>query len=277
MLDSIKITILVDNHAKSGLVAEHGLSFWIEGDGKKIIFDTGGSPAWHHNAKTLGIDADAADILVLSHGHCDHTGGIPAIIKNGHPTHVFAHPGVVIPRYSIRDAMANPIHMPRESMLALDKVEPEQMHRVYGPLPLTENIWLTGPVPRETAFEDTGGPFYLDPKGKQPDPIEDDLSLWVKTDQGLVICTGCCHAGLVNTIYGVLRLNPGVPIRAVIGGLHLVTAGINRLNQTVDALRKLDVRRVIPLHCTGDMAIDFLIDRLGNKITPGMAGQTYGF
>lgn len=277
MSDRVTITILVDNHAKSGLVAEHGLSFWIEADGKKIIFDTGGSPAWHHNAKTLGIDGDAADILVLSHGHCDHTGGIPAILRNGHTPHVFAHPGVVVPRYSLRDATANAIHMPRESMRALDKVEPEQMHWVYGPVPLTEKIRLTGPVPRKTDFEDTGGPFYLDPHGKRPDFIEDDLSLWVETDRGLILCTGCCHAGLVNTIHAVQRLNPGVPILAVIGGLHLVTAGINRLNQTVDALRKSHVQRLIPLHCTGDMAIDFLIDRLGNKITPGMAGQTYGF
>ena len=82
--------------------------------------------------------------------------------------------------------------------------------------------------------------------------------------------------GLLLSLFDLVE-NLSEIIRSVIGGLHLVTAGINRLNQTVAALNKSHVQRVIPLHCTGDMAIDFLSDGLGNKITPGMAGQTYGF
>lgn len=275
--DTVSITILVDNHSKEGFLEEHGLSLWVEADGQKILFDTAQSNAWYHNAKTLGIDPDTTDMLVLSHGHYDHTGGVPAILRNGHPIHVYAHPGVVTPRYSIRDNMAAPIHMPRESMRCLDKVKDGQMHWIYTAVNLTGRVGVTGPIPRETEFEDTGGPFYLDPEGHRPDSLEDDLSLWVKTDKGLVIVTGCCHSGLVNTMRYILELNPGLNIHAVIGGFHLVTAGRERLNLTIEALEYLGVKHVIPLHCTGDMAIDALINALGDRVAPGMAGQTYRF
>jgi 7,8-dihydropterin-6-yl-methyl-4-(beta-D-ribofuranosyl)aminobenzene 5'-phosphate synthase len=159
------ITILVDNRAREGLISEHGLSLWIESGDKRILFDTGQGPALESNAQELGIDLASTDILVLSHGHYDHAGGIVHVVKRGPNIDVYCHPGVVQPRYAIRDGSPRSIGMPQEARETLDAFPSESVHWVQEPLMLTETIGLTGPIPRLTSYEDTGGPFYLDPEG----------------------------------------------------------------------------------------------------------------
>ena len=136
---------------------------------------------------------------------------------------------------------------------------------------------LTGPIPRLSGFEDTGGPFYLDPEGTIPDPIEDDMALWIATDRGLVVCLGCAHAGVVNTLEHIIRLTGTDRILAVIGGLHLMSAGQERLDRTVTALRRLAPDRLFPCHCTGDAAAAFLTEALGERVGRAAAGMTLGF
>ncbi|MGV8079274.1 MAG: MBL fold metallo-hydrolase [Syntrophales bacterium] len=272
MTHPIHITILVDNRATPGLMAEHGLSLWIETGEQRILFDTGQGAALVPNAWALGVDLAGTDLLVLSHGHYDHVGGIPHVLRRAGHVEIYCHPGVVMPRYAIRDGQARAIHMPKESSAALDRFPEQRLHWIQHPLSLTENIGLTGPVPRECEFEDTGGPFYLDREGRNADPIEDDLALWIRTEEGLVICVGCCHAGLLNTLQHVQRLNGGMRIRAVIGGFHLLNAGRERLERTVTELLSLDPDQVIPCHCTGEHAAAFLLDALGSKGMPGAAG-----
>jgi 7,8-dihydropterin-6-yl-methyl-4-(beta-D-ribofuranosyl)aminobenzene 5'-phosphate synthase len=196
----IAITILVDNQAGPGLTTEHGFSLWIEADGRHILFDTGQGPALPVNARALGVDLRQTDMVVLSHGHYDHTGGIPHVLHVAPNAHVYCHPGVVQPRYSLRNGSPKPAHMPSESMAALDRLPEKNLHWTSEAVMLSENIGLTGPIPRQTTFEDTGGAFFLDPEARHADPIEDDLALWIKTDEGLVVCVGCCHAGIINTL-----------------------------------------------------------------------------
>jgi len=273
--NQVKITILVDNKAASGLMAEHGLSFWIETEGVCILFDTGQGGALPLNARALGINLNQADMLVLSHGHFDHTGGIPSVMQQNSKTGVYAHPGIMHPRYSIRDGLPRPIQMPEKSMTILDRLPAQRIHWITQPLSLSENIGITGPIPRDASFEDTGGPFYLDPEGKSADPIEDDLALWIRTRSGLVVCAGCCHAGLVNTLNHVRRLTGEKSIRAVIGGFHLLNATGKRIELTVNALHALSPRMMVPCHCTGDTATRILQDALGERVVPGYAGAIY--
>jgi len=276
--DVVKITILVDNRAGGGeLAAEHGLSLWIETGGGKILFDTGQGEALEHNAGVLGVDLAETDALVLSHGHYDHTGGIPSVLRRARNVEIYCHPGIVLPRYGLGDGTARPIHMPRGAMEALDRVPLERLHWVQQPVLLSGGVGITGPIPRETGFEGTGGPFYLDSRGNLEDPMEDDLALWIRAGDGLIVCVGCAHAGLVNTLDHVRRLNGGLGIRAVIGGFHLIGAGRERLDRTAEALRLLEPETLVPCHCTGGAAVDFFRKTLGERVSPGAAGKTFSF
>ena len=107
--------------------------------------------------------------------------------------------------------------------------------------------------------------------------IDDDLALWIRTNQGLVVCLGCCHAGLVNTLHHVRTISGTDRIRAIIGGLHLLNADDRRIEQTVDALRSFSPRAIIPCHCTGDNALALLLNALGERVVPGSAGANYQF
>jgi len=274
----MKITILVDNRiARPELRAEHGLALWIESEGKRILFDTGQGGALGKNAKILGVDLGKTDIIVLSHGHYDHSGGMAQVMKRAKKVELYCHPGVIQPRYSISDGIATPVHMPQASLVALDRLPPTHIHWLQQPLTLSAQIGLSGPIPRKTSYEDSGGPFYLDLQGKRPDPLSDDLALWMQTGSGLVVCVGCSHAGLVNTLNHVRRLNNGQKIRAVIGGFHLRNASSDRLAQTIAALRQLEPDMVVPCHCSGELAVAELRNALGERISMGAAGMIYQF
>jgi len=275
--NQIRITVVVDNHAGQGLEAEHGLALWIETPEGRILFDTGAGRALGANAKALGVDLRATDTLVLSHGHYDHTGAIPRVLEAAQRCEVYCHPGAMQPRFSIRDGAAKPIGMQRESILALERLPPQRIHWVSQPTQLSEAIGITGPIPRETAYEGTGGPFFLDSGGKHPDLIDDDLALWLRTAAGLVVCVGCCHAGLANTLAHIRRLTDDAKIRAVIGGFHLIDASEERLERTVSVVEGLAPEAVIPCHCTGERAAAAFRERLGRRIVPGAAGEVYQF
>lgn len=275
--EDVRITILADEQAPPGLTPEHGFSLWIEAGGRRILFDTGFSGVFARNARALGIDPLSADAVVLSHGHYDHTGGIPHLLREARNPEIYFHPRILVPRYSIRNGRARAIGAPPETAAALAGVPPEKLRRVLAPLELDERIGLTGPIPRESGFEDTGGPFFLDPEGKHPDPIEDDLALWIGTAAGAIVCLGCAHAGLVNTLARIRRLTGDGRIRAVIGGFHLLNASSERLGLTADFLRRLGPDLVVPCHCTGADAAAALRVALGKAVEPGRAGAAWRF
>ncbi len=273
----IDITILVDNQAAPGLTAEHGLALWIVAEGRHTLFDTGQGPALPANAGALGVDLRTISQLVLSHGHYDHTGGLAHVLQEAPNVHVYCHPAVVQPRYSKRKEGPKGIHMPGQARSALDRVPEKQLHWASEATFITKAMGLTGPIPRQTPYEDSGGPFFLDPGVRHPDPIEDDMALWIATEDGLVICVGCCHAGIINTIDHIRRVSGMARIRALIGGLHLVNAGPQRLTKTVDALAAFPIDKVIACHCTGEAAFEALGTTLGDKFVRGEAGGTYRF
>ncbi len=274
----IQITVLMDNRARAGLLAEHGLSLWIEADGMKLLLDTGQSGAFARNAESLGIRLEDADAIILSHGHYDHTGGLAELLPKMKAPIIYLHPAALQARFSIREGVAKPNGLTAATSAALEDLPVPGCHWVRQPVRLSDRIGLTGPIPRETRFEDTGGPFFLDAQGTQPDPIDDDMALWIETENGLVVCTGCCHAGLVNTLRWVQEQRPGLPFLSVIGGLHLAAASEDRMRRTTAALRAMDIRQLVPLHCTGEAAVAQLHEALGERVvTTGMAGAVCAY
>jgi 7,8-dihydropterin-6-yl-methyl-4-(beta-D-ribofuranosyl)aminobenzene 5'-phosphate synthase len=280
-MTDVRITMLVDNgvlepedgrDGAARLTSEHGFSLWIETRDHHVLLDTGQGPAIETNVPALGIDLAKTDALILSHGHYDHSGGVLYALKSAGHASVHCHPATFTTRYSVFDGEAKSIGMPDLPQQALRSLPMGTVHWTLGPAWLSEDIGLTGPVPRMNDFEDTGGPFFLDETGWRPDPLEDDMALWMRTREGLVICLGCAHAGMVNTLDWIGRLHPGERVHAVIGGLHLMKASEDRIGRTAEALLALDPSVVVPCHCTGDRAVNALLDALGPRVVHGASG-----
>lgn len=274
-LPPLKFTLLVDNNAPDELEKEHGFSVWVEVGDRRILFDTGQLGALQTNAKRLGINLAEAEMLVLSHGHYDHTGTIPEVLAVNSQAKIYMIGNAKIDRWSNKPGTEpRSIGIPERSRQALLALPPERICEINSAYYLMPGVGLTGPVPRESPFEDTGGPFYLDNESKADDLIEDDQSMWFETDDGLIILLGCCHSGLVNTINHIRKISGKDKIRGIIGGMHLVNADDKRLNYTFDAFRNWEPEFLVPCHCTGESAMASMLDEIGNKIVRlGQAGM----
>lgn len=270
-----KITVLTDDRPGPGLIAEHGLAMWIEAGEQRLLFDAGQTDATFTNAERLGIELGTVESVVISHGHYDHTGSLKSVLTVAPHARLYLHPSALEPRYSIRDGRAKSIAMPDEAKAAALKLPLQQINWLFRPCSHSASMGITGPIPRETDFEDTGGPFFLNREATRPDPLEDDMALWIRTAKGLVICLGCCHAGLVNTVKYVQRISGLQKVRAIIGGMHLLNASEIRLARTCYHLEQWDVETLMPCHCTGERAIEYLAGELGDRVVPGHVGSRW--
>lgn len=271
---------------------EHGLSLLIDWNGCRFLFDTGMGDALVPNLVRFGIDFRRIEFLVLSHGHNDHTGGlVPLFSELPAPIPIYAAPRVTCRRWSFSSpvtpeslegaespvAHSEPreISMPRHSADLLNRLgEVGHFHQIDSFRQVRPGIFLTGPIPRHSG-ESTGGAFFLDPEGHTPDEIIDEQAILLSDGQEGVLIHGCCHSGIVNTLEHCKKQLSEIPVRTVIGGLHLVHADGKRLRHTADYLEASSVKRLVLLHCTGQIGVEYLRSRLGSEVieTP-CAGET---
>ena len=278
MPSRLRITLLVDHQStRPDLETEHGLSFLLEADDDVLLFDAGASGAAFRNAECLGLPWRRISRIVLSHGHQDHTGGLAAFLAALPEAHVYLHPRAMTPKYSLHPGKPpRPLSMPQE-IHALLQARMDQLHWATAPMRLGQGIGLTGPILRRHPEEAIPGPFFLDPEGREPDPLEDDQALWIATGQGLVVLLGCAHAGVANTLAHIRTLTGEESILAVIGGLHLSAAPEPRIQSTLRALREAGVKRVAPAHCTGLPATAFIQETYGGLGKALQAGESLEF
>jgi len=264
MIQNIRITTLVENTASgAGLLAEHGLSFWIEYGDKQILFDTGQSDILIKNAKVLGIDLAETDAIVLSHGHYDHTGGLSAILSIASKAKIYLHPAATEPKFSQKTSKAKYIGMSDSAKKAI-----QGYHVIWtaSPAQIFPGMSLTGQVPRLNDYEDVGGAFFIDENCQKRDELLDDQTLFIESSKGLVIIFGCAHSGVVNIIDYISQLTGQNEVYAVIGGMHLLNASSVRIANTIEEVfKKYRVQKIVPLHCTGQKAIDAMKNVFGNK------------
>ncbi|MFC1761980.1 MBL fold metallo-hydrolase [Planctomycetota bacterium] len=270
----LRITVLVEDTVyQSGLLAEHGLSFWIEYEGHNILFDTGQTDILLHNARALGIDIASVDAVVLSHGHYDHTGGLAAVLGLSPQVPVYCHSQSLEPKYHIDDSTPRNVGTPSVVKERLLLVECQgQLTYTDQITEIVPGVSATGTIPRKHAFEQPPRGFYLDREGQTPDLIDDDQALFYNTDQGVVIVLGCAHAGVVNTLDYIQQRVEDRCIYAVIGGMHLLGAGPDRLSETLASFQRMNIQTIAPGHCTGPYAIAHFNDTLSNRCVPCSTG-----
>ncbi len=271
---TIRITTLSENTAAfAGLLAEHGLSVFIETDEANVLLDTGLSISVCNNADALGIDLKKADKIVISHGHHDHTGGLRDVLRKiRRKIDIIGHPDIMASKYAQRgDFPPGYIGIPFD----LRELESLGAHFVLTPNPvkISENITTSGVVPMVTKYEDIDSFLKAKVDGKiVPDPLLDDRSLFIKTPKGLVIILGCAHRGIINTIYHAQELTGVKEIAMVIGGCHLMNSNEERVWQTISTLTELDVKKIGVSHCTGLPAAAMMANAFGDRFFFNNAG-----
>lgn len=271
----VRLTLLVDHAAcRPDLETEHGWSVLLEAGTEVVLFDGGTTEAAFRNAERLGLPWRRITHIVASHGHRDHTRGLRPFLEALPHVPVYLHPRALGPKFTCPEgARPRELSMPEEVQRVLLERR-ERLQLAVAPMRLGPGLGLTGPIPRRHAEEHHSGPFYQDPNGQLPDPLEDDLALWVDTPAGGLVLLGCAHAGVLNTLDHLASLRPGWRPRMLVGGLHLISASEARIQATLEGLRARGVAQVVPTHCTGTAATEALGRAFGGLGQPLRAGDS---
>lgn len=270
-----------------GPVAEHGFSALVEVTAAdravhRLLFDTGISPdGMADNMRRLQIAAGDVEVVVCSHGHFDHTGGLDGLARavGGRA----ALPIVIHPEFWSKRRIAlpgrDPWELPTPSRRALEGAGFEVYEREHPSFIFGRSVLVTGEVPRTTEFERGMAPHQALRHGAwEPDPlILDDQALIVHVrGRGLLVLTGCGHAGVVNITRYARALTGVEAVAAVIGGFHLTGALFEPIiAPTVDALAALSPGMVVPAHCTGWKAQAALAGRLPDAYVANSVGTRF--
>jgi 7,8-dihydropterin-6-yl-methyl-4-(beta-D-ribofuranosyl)aminobenzene 5'-phosphate synthase len=265
---TILSTMLSDSH-----IGEWGFSALIEADGKMILFDAGSKEnTVLQNAKELNINLDNIDNIYLSHNHKDHTGGLITLKKEYPNSFKNAHVGEGIfysrPNSEVDDnyILSNKNTLENLGIKFISHKNPTQ---------LIPGLWTTGQVPRKYDEKNWSGvSTMIDSKGNiVEDIIPEDQSLFFDTENGIVLISGCGHAGLANTLDYVQNIIPGRPIYKIIGGFHLLKLNNDKLEWTAGKMREAGVNYFVGAHCTGLNSTSSIRNFLGLTSVSALVGS----
>lgn len=242
----MKLTVLADNTTLIDhyYLGEPAVSYYIEDGDTKLLFDAGYSDVFIKNAETLGIDLSSVSMMVFSHGHNDHTGGLLSLSRNNMLSGctVIAHSLAFRPKFYKETSIG--------SLLTEDEVA-ERFHFTphSSPVQVSEHLTFLGEIPSLHDFEPRKAiGTYHDVDGVHPDCVLDDSALVFKNENGLFIITGCSHSGICNIIDYAMTVCGDDRITGVIGGFHLFDV-TPQVEKTIAYLKKHNISQLYPCHC----------------------------
>lgn len=272
-----RITILCENLVGRLLgTGEHGFSAFIETDQGNYLFDTGSGHSVVGNSLLLNKDLKSIRKIFLSHGHYDHTGGLPEVLKLKGEVDVHAHPHLFLDRIAVhkedgqerRRFVGIPFKKAYLESLGANFVLNTDFTEVE------EKIFLTGEVPRVTPFEKPDPRLFVETGGKtMPDTFLDDQSLILDTEKGFVLILGCAHSGMINILNHVVNKTARQRFYAIIGGTHLDFLTPEQLEESITSLKKMGIERIGVSHCTGMRAAFRLHQEFGDRFFYGCVGS----
>ncbi len=257
----MKLTVLTENYAGDKFEAEHGLSYLIEHNKHKILFDTGATDVFLKNAKILNIDIkNEINTVVLSHGHWDHGGGLEYLNNKT----LITHPSSFIKRYRKKDKSSIGLTLSEDELKEKFKII-----KTSKPYIINDNMVFLGEIPRLNKFEAKKTSF-IDSKRKL-DFVPDDSALVLLNKDEIIIVTGCSHSGICNIVDYAQKKFKRSKIKAVIGGFHLKENNV-QTQKTIEFLKKCNISEIYPSHCTAEPALeafeqDFKFDRVKTGMT----------
>lgn len=281
---SLRVLILSTMLADEG-IGEWGFAALVEVDGRRILFDTGARPdTVLQNARELKVDLSNITDLILTHNHGDHTGGLLTLrremahVNPGALSRAHVGKGIFLSRPGRRGEGNNVLKIRAEYEAGGGKfIEHDR------PAEIAPGVWLTGPVPRVNPERNWGlggasGQLQQADGKLAEDTIPEDMSLVVDTDEGLVLISGCGHAGIINTLELARARIRKAPVSSAIGGFHLFSASDATLNWTADKLKEFGLGGLMGAHCTGIEAVYRIRERAGldrSRAIVGAVGASY--
>lgn len=275
----MRFRFLMENKTDGpGCVAEHGLSIYIEAQGRKLLFDTGASSLFADNAKNLKVDLEAVEALVISHGHYDHTGGVPEFCRINKIAPVYIHKDAFYETYGMKNGEMKTVTSGiRWTDKERSSIDP-RIVRTDGPMQLSEDIIISGTIPLIDGYGQTETFYRKLPDGSfEPDPMTHEQILVIREPEGLYVFSGCSHRGIVPAIRYARELFGGERIAVLTAGMHLYSASEDVRKKVVGQVLAEDMDLVMPVHCTGIDAICDLKQALGGKCIVATAGSSYGY
>lgn len=274
MIQTLEMTVLIDNVAVEPLAGEWGLSILITADGRKILLDTGASDLFARNAECLGIDLDSIDTGVLSHAHYDHADGMDTFFSMNRKAPFLVREGSCENCFSIKEGALRYIGI-KPGVL---KQHEARIQYVSGTHKIADGLWL---VPHRkadyTAIALRNDLYTICGQERRPDNFAHEQSLVVETEKGLVVFNSCSHAGMTNILADISEMLGRDDIYAYVGGLHLYKMTDEELELLCDEIQRLGIGHIFTGHCTGDHAFYYLRERIGPGIEQFSSGFRYKF
>lgn len=245
----LEIIALVENLSyQQGTKGEHGLSLVVRTSDKQILFDTGQTGLLAENAKKMNINLSAIDMVVISHGHYDHTGGLSSFFELNDHAPVLVKPKALDDKYSGSTGTRRFIGVDKE-------VAGQFSNRFQFIEEVTEvasGLKVVPGIQRYYDFEQSSQVMMVEKDGlTMVDPFEDELFMVYDHPDGLTVFTGCAHRGIGNICRTATKVTGNRNIRLVLGGTHLKGASQGRISKTIEAFKEMNVHQYCLCHCTG--------------------------